>query len=71
MRNLVLAQHKGGPDVWVGDGIFRRHVMNEKELEDLQWWIGQKGGDPTVQQDFENLPVLGVDVATLQVPPTS
>ncbi len=65
MKNLILAQHKGGPDVWVGDGILRRHVEDEAELEGLQWWIGEKGGDNTVQQNFEDLRVLGVDVATL------
>jgi hypothetical protein len=68
MKNLILAQHKGGPDVWVGDGILRRHVEDPTELEGLQWWIGEKGGDPTVQADFEDLRVLGVDVATLAQP---
>jgi hypothetical protein len=69
VKNLILAQHKGGTDTWVGDGIFRRHVQDPQELEGLQWWIGEKGGDPTVQPDFEDLRVLGVDVATLAVKP--
>lgn len=71
VKNLILAQHKGGPDVWVGDGIFRRHVEDPTELEGLQWWIGEKGGDPNVVQDFEDLRVLGVDVATLANAPTA
>lgn len=71
VKNLILAQHKGETAVWVGDGLLRRHVQDPTELEGLQWWIGQKGGDPTVQPDFEDLRVLGVDVETLVNPPTA
>jgi GH25 family lysozyme M1 (1,4-beta-N-acetylmuramidase) len=65
VKNLILALEAGGPRVWVGDGITRRHVADEKELEGLQYWIAQKGGDPTIQQGFQDLRVLGTDVAGL------
>jgi GH25 family lysozyme M1 (1,4-beta-N-acetylmuramidase) len=61
MKNLILAIENDGPRVWVGDGLTRRHVQDEKELEGLQYWIAQKGGDPTVQR-FADLRVLGTDV---------
>jgi hypothetical protein len=32
------------------------------ELGGLQYWIQQKGGDPTVHQDWHDLRVLGTDV---------
>jgi len=62
VQNLILAQAKGTPDIWVGNGLTRRHVADTTELEGLQWWIGQKGGDPKVVQDFEDIRVLGVDI---------
>jgi hypothetical protein len=65
VKNLILAQEYNSPRVWVGDGVFRRHVKDEQELKDLKYWIAKKGGDPTVVQGWRNLPVLGVDVATL------
>jgi hypothetical protein len=63
MRNLVIAREKDGPAVWVGDGVTRRHVADEVELAGLQYWIGQRGGDPTVYEDFEDLRVLGAPLA--------
>jgi GH25 family lysozyme M1 (1,4-beta-N-acetylmuramidase) len=75
VKNLILAREKNGPTVWVGDGVTRRHVADEKELEGLQWWIAQKGGDPTVQVEFEDLRVLGspvaADVAELKARPAA
>jgi GH25 family lysozyme M1 (1,4-beta-N-acetylmuramidase) len=65
MRNLILALEAGGPRVWVGDGITRRHVADPKELEGLRYWIGQKGGDPTVHEGFEDVRVLGTDVTSI------
>jgi len=65
MRNLILALEAGGPRVWVGDGITRRHVADPKELEGLRYWIGQKGGDPTVHEGFEDVRVLGTDVTAI------
>jgi GH25 family lysozyme M1 (1,4-beta-N-acetylmuramidase) len=64
MKNLIIAIEKDGPRVWVGDGLTRRHVEDEKELEGLQYWIAQRGGDPTVQR-FEDLRVLGANVADI------
>jgi GH25 family lysozyme M1 (1,4-beta-N-acetylmuramidase) len=62
MKNLILALEAGSPRVWVGDGLTRRHVEDEKELEGLQYWIAQRGGDPTIQQGFQDLRVLGADI---------
>jgi hypothetical protein len=64
MKNLILAIEAGGPRVWVGDGLTRRHVEDEKELEGLQYWIAQRGGDPTIQQGFQDLRVLGADISS-------
>lgn len=58
VKNLILARERGGPRVYVGDGLTRRHVADEAELTGLQWWIEQKGGDPTVHE-FDDLRVLG------------
>ncbi|HYQ66662.1 glycoside hydrolase family 25 protein [Actinophytocola sp.] len=63
MKNLILALEAGSPRVWVGDGLTRRHVEDEKELEGLQYWIAQRGGDPTIQQGFLDLRVLGNDIS--------
>jgi hypothetical protein len=66
VKNLILAREKGNEAVWVGDGINRRHVADLVELAGLRFWIGQKGGDNTVY-DFEDIRVLGVDLA--EAPP--
>jgi hypothetical protein len=63
VKNLILAQEANSPRVWVGDGMTRRHVADETELAGLQHWIAEKGGDPTVHAGWEDLRVLGVDVA--------
>lgn len=71
VKTLILARQKDGPAVWVGDGINRRHIADETELAGLQYWIGQKGGDPTIYE-FADLRVLGADVAAavpVVVPP--
>lgn len=64
VKNLILAREKSGVRVWVGDGITRRWVEDPTALSGLQYWIGQKGGDKTVY-DFDDVRVLGVDVAGL------
>jgi hypothetical protein len=61
VRNLILAQEKGGTKTWVGNGMTRRHVADPKELEGLQYWIGQAGGDPVVHEGWEDLRVLGTE----------
>ena len=63
VKNLILAQEAASPRVWVGDGLTRRHVADPAELEGLQYWIGVKGGDATIQQNWVDLRVLGADVA--------
>lgn len=65
VRALVLAREAGGPAVWVGDGVTRRHVADPTELEGLRYWIAQRGGDPTVHEGFEDLRVLGTDLTAL------
>lgn len=67
VKNLVLARAQGGSEIWVGDGVSRRHVADEAELKGLRYWIGQKGGDSTVHE-FADLRVLGKEVGTTQVP---
>jgi hypothetical protein len=62
VKNLILARRAGGDDIWVGDGITRRQITDMDELGGLQYWIQQKGGDPTVHQDWHDLRVLGADV---------
>jgi hypothetical protein len=59
VRNLILAEAADGSGIWVGDGITRRHVEDEQELEGLAFWIGRKGGDPTIQRGWLDLRVLG------------
>lgn len=62
VKNLILAKEAGGTAVWVGDGLTRRHVADTNELDGLQYWIGEKGGDPTIHEGWVDLRVLGVDV---------
>lgn len=65
VKNLIIGKNQHGPDIWVGDGIQRRHVADEGELEGLRYWIRLQGGDDTVH-DFADLRVLGVPVVTPQ-----
>lgn len=65
VKNLILARAAGGDAVWVGDGITRRHVADTNELDGLQYWIGKKGGDPTIHENWVDLRVLGTDVTGL------
>lgn len=63
MSHWILGREQGGLAVWIGDLVTRRHVADPKELEGLQYWIGQRGGDPSVYE-FEDLRVLGAPLAT-------
>jgi hypothetical protein len=65
-KNLMLVQYDN--KIWAGDGVLRRHVEDPEEQIGLQWWIKERGGDPTVVTDFKDIRVLGVDVATFQNP---
>jgi hypothetical protein len=59
VRNLVLARESETAEaVWVGDGVRRRHVADVRELEGLQHWIAQEGGNGTVRV-VADLRVLG------------
>lgn len=48
---LIIAQIKGKPEVYVGNGVVRRHIPSPSALADLQWRIrvGQLKGNPDVQ----------------------
>lgn len=61
---LILAQEKGNPKVYVGNGVTRRHVRNPTELANLQHWMAQTGHDRTVHQfNVGTLDqVLGIEV---------
>jgi hypothetical protein len=50
-KMLQLARLDGSPDVYVGDGVSRRHVKSERDLADLQYKIrtGAFKGNPDVQ----------------------
>lgn len=62
---LMLAQEIGNPKVFVGNGVTRRHVRSEKELADLQYWMGVAGHSTKVEQFKAGTldGVLGVEVA--------
>lgn len=74
VKNLILANKLGvdgkpSGEIWVGDGISRRHVADPAELAGLQYWIQQRGGEATVHE-FADLRVLGEDIgAPIQLPP--
>lgn len=65
-QNLMLAREakdKPGsswPAVYVGDGIIRRHVASETDLENLQYRIQQAGGNATVAEGWEPGSLAGV-----------
>jgi hypothetical protein len=65
-QNLMLAREakdKPGtswPHVYVGDGIIRRHVASEEDLENLQYRIQQAGGNATVAEGWEPGTLAGV-----------
>lgn len=48
-KDLVLARVKNSAEVWVGDGITRRHVRTELEVADLSWRISRAGGNGAVE----------------------
>lgn len=60
---LALARLKTSPDVYVGNGITRRHVANPVDLADIQSMmrLGVIKGDPKVHE-VANLGWLGVVV---------
>lgn len=48
---LILARQKDHPEVYIGDGVTRRHVTTQAELDDIKWLMGQKilRGDPEIR----------------------
>jgi len=61
MKDLILAREVDGT-IWVGNGVQRRHIEDTGELEGLQYWISQKGGDSTLHDGWTDIRVLGQDV---------
>lgn len=49
---LALAKLKVAPEVFIGNGVTRRHVTSPQELADIQWMMrnGVLRGDPTVHE---------------------
>jgi hypothetical protein len=60
MKDKILARDTSTNRVWIGDLMTRRLVEDWKEVEGLQFWLTQRGGDPTIH-DFADLRVLGTD----------
>lgn len=67
-RNLKLVKQKNSDAIWVGNGLLRRWVQDPDELMGIQYWIREEGGDDRVEPDFDDMRVLGIDIATLQNP---
>jgi hypothetical protein len=65
-KSLKLVKQKNSDAIWVGNGLFRRWVQDPDELMGIQYWIRAEGGDDKVEMDFDDMRVLGVDIATLQ-----
>lgn len=61
VKDLVLGQTADGK-VWIGDGVWRRHVKDPAELSGIQYWLGKRGGDGTVYRPFNDARVLGRDI---------
>lgn len=61
MNGLMLAREDKTPEVYIGNGITRRHIKDDKELEGVQYWVKRQGGDPTVHVFLPGtIGVLGV-----------
>lgn len=63
-RMYILAREEGTPEVFIGDGIHRRHIKDENELAGVKWWLNRNGFDTTVHI-FKpgTIGVLGVPVS--------
>lgn len=64
-KMLIIARKKGEDAVWVGDGVTRRWVPNERALSDLVWFA--ENGFLKIKNngqvfDFDEIDGLGVDV---------
>jgi hypothetical protein len=46
VARLIVAKEKGSPEVYVGDGITRRHVATMDDVENLLWWMRNRLGYP-------------------------
>lgn len=68
VRNLTFGRSAPeATEVWVGDGLRRRLLENQTELDGLQFWVRQRSGDAEVHV-IADLRVLGeVDPAVVPV----
>lgn len=64
----ILARQPNSDKVWLGDFMTRRHVEDPVELQGLQFWLQQTGGDRTIHE-IQDIRVLGIDLDTLIEPP--
>lgn len=62
---LVLAKEQGDDNIYVGNGVTRRHVRDMPELNNLKFWMRTTGHDDTVHTFTAGTldGVLGVEVA--------
>jgi len=59
---VFFARLKGRPEVWVGDGITRRHIKTPQELADLRWQYEALGRPFRDAGDCERIDWLGKEV---------
>jgi len=64
-KDLKLAKLKTSPEVYVGDGLVRRHIANQTELTDISYIIKNAGGDATVLV-VDEINWLGVDITPVK-----
>lgn len=69
-KMLIIARKKGTEEVYVGDGITRRHVPNERALGDLQWYASNgilKIWDNGKVKELDSLDGIGSVIAPAAV----
>lgn len=56
---IAIARPKGRPDVWIGDGITRRHIPDPRTLGDVRWLFQQAGTKVMELGEVERISLLG------------
>lgn len=68
-KDLDLVRRKDQAEVYIGDGLTRRHVRTADELKDLQYRLTLAGGNPEVQVvdriDWAGQAPTAIDTAAL------
>jgi hypothetical protein len=69
---LIIGKEKDDPDVWIGDGITRRHIGGDELLKSYQWMAANGWmkiyADGAIQTIQPSIDVLGLDLAALVRP---